>query len=330
MVKNMRPNIQEMKIAVVGIGGVGGYLAARLAMAYPHVTAVARGPRGDQIRKDGLRLHSDLAGDILAWPEKTVGSAADLPPQDLIFLCVKTYSLEEVCKQLQAGQAIGPDTVVVPVMNGMDTGERTRSLLRQGIVLDALIYIVAFAGPDYSVTQQGPTASLRIGSKKAEEYLCVQLTSQILSGAGIDHKVSSDIESDIWKKYILNCAYNITTAYHDNTIGQIRQDPKKAAGFEQLVYEAYAVAAAKGIHVEKRDADAIIRRFYEELAEDATSSLQRDVQAKRPTELETFSGALIREAAKLQVDVSVSVRMYEGLKEKIGRALARRGSGMSH
>lgn len=309
---------QKLRIAVVGIGGVGGYLAARLAKAYPHVTVVARGPRGDSIRKDGLRLCSDLAGDILSRPEKTVDSAADLAPQDLIFLCVKTYSLEEVCGQLEQGQGIGPDTVIVPVMNGMDTSDKARSYLHQGIVLDALIYIIAFAGPDYSITQQGPAASLRIGSKILEAASSVRLTSKILSGAGIDHKVSADIESDIWKKYILNCAYNIATAFYDSAIGPIRQDPKKAADFEQLVYEAYAVAQVKGIHVEKRDADAIIRRFYEELAEDATSSLQRDVQAKRPTELETFSGSLIREAGRLQVDVPVSIRMYEGLKEKIG------------
>lgn len=306
---------QDKKIAVVGVGGVGGYLAGMLVKAYPHVTLVARGERGESIRENGLVLHSDFHGEIVAKPEKTVSCSTELEPQDYIFICVKNYSLEEACRELKS--AVTDNTVIIPVMNGADPGERTREYLGKGIVIDSLIYIVAFANADYSVTQQGGFASLRIGMKCPNEVEQAKLaeTSELLKGANIDHKISADIEREIWRKYILNCAYNVTTAYYDNTIGELRNDPKKAREYEQLVEEAYEVAVKKGVHVKPEHKEAIIHRFYHELADDATSSLQRDVNAGRPTEVETFSGYLVREAKRLGVEVPASERMYEELKK---------------
>ena len=133
--------IRDSRIAVVGVGGVGGYVGGMLANNYPHVTFVARGARGESIREKGLVLHSDYKGEIIARPEAVVGSAAELGPQDIVFICVKNYSLEEACAQLKG--AVGPDTIVVPVMNGVDPAERTAKALGTGIVVSALIYIVA-------------------------------------------------------------------------------------------------------------------------------------------------------------------------------------------
>ncbi|HIW84259.1 MAG TPA: 2-dehydropantoate 2-reductase [Candidatus Dorea gallistercoris] len=305
---------KDKKIAVAGVGGVGGYLSAILARAYPHVTVVARGERGESIREQGIRLHSDHKGEIISRPERVVASARELESQDYIFICVKNYSLEEVCQEIRG--AVREDTVVIPVMNGADVGERVRKLLGKGKVIESVIYIVAFANPDYSVTQQGDFASMRIGTMRKEDLEEVKSASDLLKGADIDHKVSQDIERDIWKKYILNCAYNVETAYYDNTIGELRSDPAKAKEYEQLVYEACRIAVACGVSIRPEDADGIIRRFYEEIADNATSSLQRDVRAGKKAEIDTFSGYLAREGRRLGIDVPVTEKMYEGLKEK--------------
>ena len=140
--------------------------------------------------------------------------------------------------------------------------------------------------------------------------------TDLLNGAGVDCTASRDIQAEIWKKYILNCAYNVETALYDNCIGQLREDLEKAAIYEALVDEAWQVALAKGIHVTQADRDSIIYRFYHKLQYDATSSLQRDVNAGRPTELETFSGYIVREAQRLGVAAPVSGEMYTKLKEK--------------
>lgn len=115
---------EDKKIAVIGIGGVGGYIAAMLAKAYPHVTMVARGARGESIRKNGLVLHSDYKGEIVARPEQVV-PAREMGQQDYIFICVKNYSLEDVCESIR--DMVTEDTVIIPVMNGVDPGEKNPS-----------------------------------------------------------------------------------------------------------------------------------------------------------------------------------------------------------
>ena len=309
----MGQDILNKRIAVAGIGGVGGYLAGMLGRVCPHLTMAVRGDRRESILKNGLVLHSEYKGEINVRPEYAV-PVSEMGEQDYIFVCVKNYSLEDVCHEME--HAVTENTVIIPVMNGVDPGERIRKALGKGTVVDSLIYIVAFANKDYSVTQQGDFANLRIGIRNADEtqQQKVQEVSDILTGADIDHMIAEDIEVEIWRKYILNCAYNTESAYYDNAIGQLRSDPKKAEEYEALVREAYQVAQAKGVGVRQEHVDAILHRFYHELAENATSSLQRDIRAGKKAEVETFSGYIVREGQRLGIRTPVTEKMYEGLK----------------
>ena len=307
--------LKNKKIAVIGPGGVGGYLGGMLAKTYPHVTFGARGKRMESIREHGLILHSDLKGEIHAVPEQIL-PVDQIGPQDYIFICVKNYSLEEVCRNLTS--AVTDQTVIIPVMNGTDPGDRTRTILKKGTVIDSLIYIIAFSRPDFSILQQGEIARIVIGIQNAseKEWQYVEEVSAILSGADIDCSTAHDIQTEIWRKYILNCAYNVATACYENTIGQIRRDPEKTRNYETLVKEAWQVALAKGIGVTQDHIDQILYQFHHIYGDDATSSLQRDILQGHQTELETFSGYLVREARELNVPVPVSEWMYEELKKK--------------
>ncbi len=309
--ENPKHNDTQPSIAVIGLGGVGGYLAGMLGAAWPDVTLVARGPRYDAVTGQGLTLHSELNGEIRVFPAKAVRSVAELPPQDYIFICVKNYSLDEVLQSLPG--AVGENTLIIPVMNGVDPGDRVRAALDRGLVVKSLIYIVSFARDDYSIEQQGNFATIYFGLEDPSEADREKLRrlQQIFDKAGIDARLSEDIEADIWRKYILNCAYNVETAYYDLPIGGLRRDPVKAAQYEALVKEAWYVAKAKGIRITEADISEIIRRFYEDYAEGATSSLQRDTRAGRRAETDTFSGYIVREARKLGIDVPVSAQMYE-------------------
>lgn len=311
-------DINSSRIAVIGAGGVGGYIAGMLGRACSHLTMVLRGPRMESVRNDGFTLHSDHNGEMTIRPERVV-PIDEIGEQDYIFICVKNYSLDEVCRSLRPH--ISDDTVIIPVMNGVDPGERVRSILGKGIVVESLIYIIAFADRDYSVTQQGDFAMVKIGINDATdiEKQAVSGVDEILTGAGIDHAVADDIEVEIWRKYILNCGYNVATAYYDNTIGQLREDKDKAAEFETLLDEARQVAQVKGVGITQAHIDDIVHKFHHVWAYDASSSLQRDVSAGKTSEVETFSGYIVREAQRLGVDAPVSVRMYEGLRRKTGR-----------
>ncbi len=310
-------NQQSRKIAIVGVGGVGGFLAGAIGSAYEEqLTLVARGVRLDTLKEQGLVLHSDQRGEICVHPHAVV-TAQELEEQDYIFLCVKNYSLEEACEQIR--HAVGEHTVVIPVMNGVDPGDRVRAALGCGIVVDSLIYIVAFVGADGGIVHQGGFARMRIGIKHANvrEQQALAEVAEILTGADVEHLVADDIELEIWRKYILNCAYNVATAAYDNNIGQLRADPLKAKEFEDLVTEAYEVARAKGVAVRPEHRDEFFDRFHNVYRDDATSSLQRDLNAGKRAEIETFSGYLVREAARLGVAAPVSEKMYELLKKRV-------------
>ena len=307
---------EDKKIAVIGIGGVGGYVAGMLAKAYPHVTMVAHGARGESIRENGLVLHSDYKGEIVAKPER-VASVREMGQQDYIFICVKNYSLEDVCENIR--DMVTDDTVIIPVMNGVDPGEKIRSLIGRGTVVDSLIYTVAFANADFSISQQDTFTWLCIGIKNADQgqQEKVAQVAEILKGADIDYKDDGDIEVEIWRKYILNCAFNVMTAFYDNTIGELRRDPVKAQQYETLVWEAASVGRAKGVALTDEHIQEVIHKFRHVHADNATSSLQRDFQiCKKQTELETFSGYIVQEAKRLGVSIPLSEEMYQGLKAK--------------
>lgn len=307
---------EDKKIAVIGIGGVGGYVAGMLAKAYPHVTMVARGARGESIRENGLVLHSDYKGEIVAKPERVV-PVREMGQQDYIFICVKNYSLEDVCENIR--DMVTDDTVIIPVMNGVDPGEKIRSLIGRGTVVDSLIYTVAFANADFSIFQQDTFTWLCIGIKNADQGQKekVAQVAEILKGADIDYKDDGDIEVEIWRKYILNCAFNVMTAFYDNTIGELRRDPVKAQQYETLVWEAASVGRAKGVALTDEHIQEVIHKFRHVHADNATSSLQRDFQiCKKQTELETFSGYIVQEAKRLGVSIPLSEEMYQGLKAK--------------
>ena len=307
---------EDKKIAVIGIGGVGGYVAGMLAKAYPHVTMVARGARGESIRKNGLVLHSDYKGEIVAKPERVV-PVREMGQQDYIFICVKNYSLEDVCENIR--DMVTDDTVIIPVMNGVDPGEKIRSLIGRGTVVDSLIYTVAFANADFSISQQDTFTWLCIGIKNADQgqQEKVAQVAEILKGADIDYKDDGDIEVEIWRKYILNCAFNVMTAFYDNTIGELRRDLVKAQQYETLVWEAASVGRAKGVALTDEHIQEVIHKFRHVHADNATSSLQRDFQiCKKQTELETFSGYIVQEAKRLGVSIPLSEEMYQGLKAK--------------
>ena len=142
---------ESPKIAVIGIGGVGGYLSAMLARTYDSVTVVARGEKAQAIRSKGLVLHSDLNGEILAQPKAVLEKTSDLEPQDVIFVCVKNYSLKELLPDLS--EVVAGHTIICPVMNGTDPADRIRDAVSGGTVVKSLIYIVSYALADHSIRQ---------------------------------------------------------------------------------------------------------------------------------------------------------------------------------
>jgi len=315
-IQKMTNNISD-KICIAGVGGVGGYIGGALAREYPHVSLFARGKRKESILDKGLVVRSECLGNFTAVPEKVSDSAEELGIMDVIFICVKNYSLEQVCREI--APMVGDKTIIIPVMNGTNPGERTRKNLGRGLVIDSLIYVISGSESDFTIVQKGNYGIIHIGLNKpsVEEKAAIEKVHGILSGTGISCIMEDDIDAAIWKKYVLNCAFNVITAYYSANTGELRSDPRKVEEYRALLSEACLVARTKGVYVPETLEGEQVKHFMYVQSDEATSSLRRDVDAGRPNELETFSGYLLELANQYGISIPVTERFYKGLKKRI-------------
>jgi len=302
-------------LTIVGVGGIGGLLAGALIRKYgDHISLVARGPRGEALRQRGLTLHSDFFGEFTVRPSTVAETPEELGVQDFILVCVKNGNLPQVSAQL--APIVGPDTTVMTVMNGVTAGGVLRAALKQGRVLESVIYTVASAGRDYSITQQGNFTQLFTGAEPGDEAGLAAAADlvELLSASGVQAKVSPSLQTSIWSKFMLNCAYNAATARWGCTIGAVKADPARMEDCRLLMEEAGAVGRAKGVELP----DDIIERNLLRIrksTDDSASSLSRDFAAGRAGELEVFSGDVVRMAAEVGIPVPVTERYYKALLE---------------
>lgn len=299
-----------MKLMVSGIGGVGGYIAAVLCSHDKDVTLIARGRHKEALQQK-LAVHSALLGECTFHPAVT-DDPASAGIQDIIFICVKNFSL---CDALTAVlPCIDDHTIIVPVMNGVDHAEAARHMLTGGQVVNALIYITSSCCEDFSIRHTSPYVRVFVDAPHLET---AQKVRDVLHHPNqLTCTIPADMNVELWKKYILNCAYNTITAYYVCTTRGLREDPRRLEEFRALIQEAYAVAVAQGIAIPADFPGTTFDAMMSHRNLDATSSMARDVMAHKPTELETFSGYLIRTAQALQVSVPVSERFYQALKER--------------
>lgn len=309
-------NLSNKTICVAGIGGVGGYIGAALAKNYPNVNFLARGERLAHIKEHGLTLNSVNLGNFTVQPHAVSDCAGDFGHIDCLFICCKNYQLDTLCEQLKP--FVAPDTIVVPVMNGTTAAQAVREAFGTGMVLDALIYIISTAMPDYSIESISPAPLLQVGKQHAtaEEKEAAEAVAKLFTDIGIKCLAEEDIEAAVWTKYIQNCAFNVGTAYYLTDAQGIYNAPARLEKYRHLLEEACAVARALGIHIADNLEDDLYERLLHRTEPNGTSSLKKDMAAGRPNELETFSGALVRAAKELGIDVPVSEEFYEGMKNR--------------
>ena len=307
------------KITVVGIGGVGGLLAGVLIRHYgENVSLIARGARAEHLRTEGLTLRSDAYGDFTVKPAAVVADPAELPVQDLVLVCVKNDALESVAQQILP--IVGPDTVVLPVMNGVTAAKKLLKILPVGTVPGCVIYTVSGAGADFTITQQGKFTELTVGAQVADPIQQARAveTAAVFTEAGIQCKAVEDVAVAIWTKYVLNCAYNVATARWGCTIGGIKSDESRVEDCRALLTESWKVGVASGVALPEELPEKQLRRILK-TSDDSDSSLGRDFAAGRAGEMEVFCGDVIRMAAEYGVDVPMTQKYYDALKDIASR-----------
>jgi 2-dehydropantoate 2-reductase len=309
-----------VKYAIIGLGGTGGYLGGLLARAGEAVCFIVRGRALDAIRGGGLKVHSEINGDFVAHPayatDDSREAAAGFGIPDVLFLCVKGYSLDEAIASAQP--LIGPGTIVIPLLNGVGHGQHVFDRVGRGLVLDACMYVTSRSPEPGLVVHTDKYNKIVFGAAPERpatggQQARLETIAAAIRRAGMECILSRDIEAAVWEKYNYNCAFSVLTARYQTNADGVRRDPALCRMMRQLSEETASVARALGIH----QPDDIVERslrILDIMLPEGTSSMKRDVEAGRKCELDLFSGTLCRLAEGCGLEAPVSQRLYAELK----------------
>jgi 2-dehydropantoate 2-reductase len=272
-------------VAVLGPGGVGGFVAAALERSGNRVTVVAREETAAAIAADGLTVGSVRLGDMEARP---AAQAALSEPADVLVVAVKATGLAESLERVAAEPHL-----VVPMLNGLDHVETLRERFGPRAVA-ATIRVESTRTAPGRIEQTSPFLLVEMASADARMRPALDAFAETLDEAGIPARVR-DSEADVmWSKLVRLCALALTTTAYDVPLGPIRTTPELRADLDACIRETTAVAVADGAD---SDADATLADLDEAHAE-LDSSMHRDVAAGRAPELDAIAGSVLRAAAR--------------------------------
>jgi 2-dehydropantoate 2-reductase len=280
-----------MRIAIMGSGGVGGYLGGRLAAGGAEVAFIARGAHLAALRTAGLRIESGGLGDALVSPAAATDDPAEVGPVDLVIFAVKLYDTESAAHA--AVPLVGSGTGVLTLQNGVESVAVLARVLGRDHVIGGVAQIAAVIAAPGVIRHTGTMARFQFGELDGAHSERVAGLSAALDQAGVDHEVSADIERDIWSKMVFLATFAGVTALTRLPIGPIRADPDTRALYEAGLAEARAVARARGILLPDDFVARTLART-DQLPYEMKSSLLNDLEAGRRLELPWLSGAIVR------------------------------------
>jgi 2-dehydropantoate 2-reductase len=309
--------MSKKSFAIVGAGGVGGYFAAVLARAGYPVSVVARGAQLEAIRRDGLRILSPK-GDFTTKVEKASDKPEELGPVDAVILAVKAWQVTEAASTMRP--LLTPTARVLPLENGVEATAQVQQVLGPKHSLMGLCRIIASVESPGCIRHGGldPTVALGEpdGSALSENALAL---AEALKAAGVTVQTPPDIHAALWEKLIFIAALSGTGAVARSTIGEVRTCPPTRELLQQLMEEVAAVARSRGIRL----AEDVVKQtlaFVDASPADGTASMQRDIVAGKPSELEAIIGAVVRFGDQAGVPTPAMDYVYASLLPQENRA----------
>lgn len=297
-----------MRILVVGAGATGGYFGGRLAQAGRDVTFLVREGRARTLRERGLRIVG-LGEETVLEPKLVTADTVD-GPYDLVLLTVKESGLLGAVADL--APAVGPDTLIIPVLNGMRQNDVLVERFGQDAVLGGIAYVMTTLNADGDIVRLADLHRLAYGRLDGSLDDRVRAVHAELSGAGFDTALSERILSGMASKWTFISALGAVCVLGGGTVGEVAAAPGGTELAEAALAEGAAVAAAAGYPVSDREL-AVYRGMITAKGSDDTSSLYRDLSVGLPVEAEQIFGDLVARAEALGVPVplmaAVTVRL---------------------
>ena len=300
-----------MRIAIIGVGAVGGAFGARLAHAGHEVTFVARGATLVALHSSGLILES-VDGDLHLPTVSATDDPSTVGPVDVVLVCVKSTQIDAVAPTLRS--LIGPRTAVIPLQNGVEASARLAQVLGDEHVLDGLARLIAEQAAPGLISHTAVTPVIEFGARNAtppDAPARAQIApfAEALRAAGLNAHTPENMERAMWEKFLFIDPFGTVGAATRAPIGVMRAVPETRALLDSCLREVRAVGAALGVAL---DDDAVARTWqrYDMLPHDSTASMQRDIMAGRMSELELQTGSVIRLGRQHGVATPVHDALY--------------------
>jgi 2-dehydropantoate 2-reductase len=301
-----------MQVAVIGAGAVGCYYGGLLLKAGHDVTFIGRQPHVDAINAHGLLL--DIQGFKGHLPAKAATDTSGLAAPDIVLVCVKSADTEAAGRSL--ARHLRPDTSVLSLQNGVDNAQRLGVVIGHHVI-PAVVYVGSgMAGPGHVKHRGG--GGLAIGASPASEAL-----AELFEAAGIQTTIAADIETTLWSKLVINCAFNALSAVAGIAYGPMIEVEGAREVIAGAVQEAVDVARGSGVAMPD-DLVAQILKIPAAMP-NQTSSTAQDLSRGKPSEIDFLNGHVVRKGAALGIPtptnqaLQVMVKLAERSKELSGR-----------
>ncbi len=308
------------KIAIIGLGGVGGYFGFKINQQNKkndkiEVTFIARNKTYEIIKKNGLTLLSAEHTNFVTQPNFLIKNIGKIIKPDLIIICVKDYDLENICLQLK--EKVTKNTVILPLMNGVDIYEKIRTIIKTGIVLPACVYVASHIKETGIVEHKGNTGKIFLGKDTLNYDTNIDWVINILLESGADISYKDSIFQEIWTKFIFIASFGLVSARYNKSIGQVCENELLKSKTILIMKEIKGIADKKQIElptniIEKTFENALHFPFY------TPTSLQLDINSnKTNNELELFAGAIINYGKQLETNTSYTYQIYTEIKNML-------------
>jgi len=296
-----------MRIAVVGLGGVGGYLAACLSRSSHDVVGFARSNHLEVIKKNGIEIIEDINSSELKKWQKDL-DARELSQADgyfdIVLFCVKSYDLKESYEKIRA--FIDTKTILLSFSNGVNNGDILREL-SSSIVLDGCIYILSHIQENGVIRKTGKVFNAVFGGEENS----ANIIKHIFESVDLRVKTPENIKTAIYKKFIFISAFASLTTYFNESIVQVCENHPLEA--KTVLDEIANVAFAQGIDI-LDEVDKSLK-VAKSLPYESSTSMHLDYKNSKKMELESLCGYVVKEGEKNLVDTPFMSMIYKELSK---------------
>ena len=294
--------MQKKKIVILGIGGVGGYIGGFLADKYANsieyeVVFIARGQHAQKIKENGLSVKMDDQR-LTVKPDEVTNNLSEIGKIDILICATKSYDLLDSIQQLK--DSISNETIILPLLNGVDSFQKLKTLFPQSKVLNGCIFIVSKIAEPGVIEITGSNHYVCIGSNDLP-IETVKSVYDLFVKANLNVRLSEDIDKAVWEKYIFISSLATLTTLKDKTIGHILENEELKEILISLMCEVKSLADAQNIQIN----DSFIEKnisAMEKMPYETTSSMHRDKRAEKQIEIESLSNYVVQLGKQLNIE----------------------------